>query len=192
MNASASLDRPAARGHGLRNVAVGLLLIYAALCFYLAVIGLSGRTAPDWQLAAQSLSYGIAGIAVLTWIYRAGKRAHASGARHLTASPAMGVVWYFVPIANLFMPYMALRDIWKASIDPTDWEAVATPALVKLWWATWISGNIIGLSVLRIGQEVGATPALATWSAAADGLTMVCALCLSAMIVQIEAFEPRA
>lgn len=41
-----------------------------------------------------------AGIAVLRWIYRASRNAHAFGPA-MTVTPGWAVGWFFVPIANL-------------------------------------------------------------------------------------------
>src|SRR5262249_29946861 len=46
-----------------------------------------------------------AGIALLVWVYRANRNARALGAEGLAYSPGWSVGWFFVPLANLVMPY---------------------------------------------------------------------------------------
>jgi len=92
-------------------------------------------------------------ILTLYWYYRASKNVRAFGATGIT-SPVMAVVWWFVPILNLWKPYSVARDIWKASnpqLDVSISNSINTglkdsPSSnnIKLWW-------ILGLLALFIG-----------------------------------------
>lgn len=59
-------------------------------------------------------------------------------------SPAMSVVWWFIPIANLFMPKQAVNDLWRAgdpaapASDPS-WLARPVPGVVHWWWAAFVA-----------------------------------------------------
>lgn len=108
----------------------------------------------------QIASFAVAGICVLIWTYRAKANTRTDGARDLLFSPTMAVASYFIPLLNLVMPLQAMREIYKASVDPRDWEAVAVPALFGWWWAFWIAGNIAGLATFRMAtMEPGMVPA---------------------------------
>src|SRR6266540_5226992 len=82
-------------------------------------------------------------ILTLYWYYRASKNVRAFGATGIT-SPVMAVVWWFVPILNLWKPYSVARDIWKASnpqLDVSISNSINTglkdsPSSnnIKLWW----------------------------------------------------------
>ncbi len=99
---------------------------------------------------AQMGIFAAAGICVLCWTYRAKANTRLDGARDLSFSPAMAVGSYFIPLLNLVMPAQAMRELYKASVDPRDWEAVPVPALFGWWWAFWIAGNIAGVAVFRL------------------------------------------
>jgi hypothetical protein len=49
-------------------------------------------------------------VLVGVWIYRANANAHALGG-DLSVSPGWAVGWFFVPIACLFKPYLAMRRL---------------------------------------------------------------------------------
>jgi hypothetical protein len=102
-------------------------------------------------------------ILFLVWFYRANANARAMGADGLMGSPGLSVGWFFIPIAFLFMPYVVMRDTWKASAAPRDWQGAPTPPLVGFWWAAFLASNIAGTISFRIWLEgdydmLGAVP----------------------------------
>ena len=87
---------------------------------------------------------GLAALAtavfVSRWIYRANSNARALGAKEMAFTPGGAVGWYFVPIANLWKPYQAMREIWKASTGPLGWQRRPVSALLPCWWLLAIVG----------------------------------------------------
>ncbi|MDE0032024.1 MAG: DUF4328 domain-containing protein [Deltaproteobacteria bacterium] len=79
-------------------------------------------------------------VAVSRWIHRANSNARALGARGMAFTPGGAVGWYFVPIANLWKPYQAMREIWKASAGPLGWQRRSVSALLPCWWLLAIVG----------------------------------------------------
>jgi hypothetical protein len=56
---------------------------------------------------------------------------------NLRFSPGWAVGWWFIPFANLVMPYLTVRELWKASdanAGAIDWKARGGAAIVALWW----------------------------------------------------------
>lgn len=51
--------------------------------------------------------------------------------------PGWAVGWYFVPFANLWMPFTAMKQTW-ARLIPSD---TGTPNLLSLWWICWVGMN---------------------------------------------------
>jgi hypothetical protein len=85
------------------------------------------------------------------------------GADGLMGSPGLSVAWFFIPIAFLFMPFLVVRDTWKASAAPRDWQGQPTPPLIGFWWAFFLASNIAATISFRIWLEgdydmVGAVP----------------------------------
>src|SRR3546814_11195073 len=60
----------------------------------------------------------------------------------------MSVGWFFVPIANLWMPFQAMRQLSKASAKPGDWEAAYTSALLAWWWLFWLGWQVATVAAM--------------------------------------------
>jgi hypothetical protein len=100
------------------------------------------------QLTVNVIGYVVIG----RWIYLANLGARENGASGMAFTPGWSVGWYFVPFANLFKPFQAMREIWCASVDPVDWRSVTPPALLGWWWGLWIGSRVLGQAGYRLGQ----------------------------------------
>jgi Domain of unknown function (DUF4328) len=108
-----------------------------------------------WFSILQLLTWLASLSLLLIWFYRANANARAMGAEDLMGSPGLSVAWFFIPIAFLFMPYVVVRDTWKASEAPRDWQGRGTPPLVGFWWAAMIAANLVSAISVRIALEGG-------------------------------------
>ena len=94
-------------------------------------------------------------IAVLwvIWQYRGQKNVRALGAANLRFAPGWVVGWWFIPVANYAMPYLTMRELYKAS-DPdagaVEWAAMATPILLPLWWAACLLRQILAVAAATV------------------------------------------
>lgn len=61
-----------------------------------------------------ALCYILSGI----WIVRASKNAASLMPDSKRITPGWAVGWYFIPFANLFKPYQAMRETWNSSVMP--------------------------------------------------------------------------
>ena len=77
------------------------------------------------------------------WIHRAHSNLQDAGIE-LETSPGWAVGWYFIPIANLFKPFQAMRELWTESHGAQDSYAAEAPSTLGIWWGCWIIGNILG------------------------------------------------
>ncbi|MCP5468293.1 MAG: DUF4328 domain-containing protein [Deltaproteobacteria bacterium] len=91
-------------------------------------------------------------VIFLIWINRANKNARALGAKDIEYSPGWTVGWFFVPIMNLFKPYQAVEQIWRASQTDRSkpWEQNHSPLYFKFWWVFWVISNIIAYILARM------------------------------------------
>jgi len=85
-----------------------------------------------------SLLFVAAAIVALVWQHRAASAGRALGIPS-GMSPAWGVGCWFVPIVNLWMPYLAVRDCLPAG-DPHR-------ARVLQWWMAWLVAQALGIAV---------------------------------------------
>lgn len=88
-------------------------------------------------LAPCMLSLFVAGFLCLKWIYRVNRNAHVL-APAVTVRPAWAIGWFFVPFANLLMPFRGVAQAWRAAADPERWRTVELPSLLRVWWGLWL------------------------------------------------------
>ncbi len=108
-------------------------------------------TANDTRQAAIGGLYLAAYIAAvvgfLAWMYRAHKNLDALG-YDSRFYPRDTIIWWFIPIANLFRPYQVMKEIWKGShpdLGHASLELYASSSpLLPVWWALWIVSSFIG------------------------------------------------
>lgn len=122
------------------------------------------------------------------WIVRASKNARALGAQGMQITPGWAAGWFFIPLANLVMPFKAVSEIWKASepeaaTDPVAWKgAAATPVVV--WWSFWILSGVIGGLNFQLGspESISSLKSAAYISLFGSVLSMFCAFAAVAVV----------
>ena len=102
----------------------------------------------------------VSGILILRWIHRANWNARALGARNMDFTPGWSIGWYFVPFMNLWKPYMAMKEIWRASARPGGWQGQIVPNLLGLWWFFWIVSSVLGNASFRLTMRAKAVDEL--------------------------------
>jgi hypothetical protein len=102
---------------------------------------------------AHVLSLFISGIMFLVWIYRAAANIHAFRSAAMEITPGWAVGWNFIPIASLWKPYQAVKQVWQASHDLSYPETVRIPGYFGWWWGFWIATNILGGIAERISES---------------------------------------
>jgi hypothetical protein len=153
--------------------AVAALSSFAEASILKRLIG--GGFVPDTEIEASDsrqaligilqLTLGIvSAIAFLVWTYGARKSLDALGVRGMRFSPRSSVGWFFVPIANLWKPYQAIAEIWRASDPERDagqaesWREAPVPPLFLAWWGVFLIWGALDRVVLRTVLAVDPTP----------------------------------
>ena len=89
----------------------------------------------------QLFTFVVAAGLFIRWVHRMSANAHALSAAGMRYGPRGAVAWFFVPGFQLWKPFEALRELFRAShpdhID--DWRAAPAPHLLSLWWTLWLS-----------------------------------------------------
>jgi hypothetical protein len=130
-------------------------------------------------------------VFVAMWIYRSHANLQDAGFEGLEFKPGWAVGWYFIPFANLFKPFQAMRELWNRSMLQDDSFGGEAPSEVKLWWGLWIVGNIVGNVSTRMvwsGEESIMAPAAAI-GAVSSAILIACAWYLLGLIKQISAAQ---
>ncbi len=92
----------------------------------------------------------VALIVTLYWFYRANKNIHAFGAKEVS-SPIMAVVWWFIPILDLWKPHSVAQQIWKASnpqiilSNSIEWKNSPRSNIIIFWWVLFLLSIFIGI-----------------------------------------------
>lgn len=100
---------------------------------------------PTLLLGLTQFATGIGTIVVIAmWVYRMAWNArYFAGARNMDYTPGWAVGWYFIPFANLWKPYQAMKEIWRASDEPARMNQIPVPFWLPLWWCLWLVTNIL-------------------------------------------------
>lgn len=161
---------PGYRSSGRRGTAVAALLAatvaadVAGLALDVTGIGLMNAaevgTLTDADAAVFDSLYGLvallqlglflaSAVAVLAWLSRVVENVPPLTGVTPARSPRGAIGWWFVPFANLVIPYQVVRDTLR-QLRTSD----ARPeGLVLAWWLIWIVGNGVSNATLRLPQD---------------------------------------
>ncbi|MEQ1828704.1 MAG: DUF4328 domain-containing protein [Pirellula sp.] len=92
------------------------------------------------------------------WINRSHQNVRWFGAQNLSITPGWAVGYFFVPIFNLFRPYVAMSELHKSSHNPIAWTKSDSGGLTSLWWALWILAGFLGQIAFRIAVGADTLP----------------------------------
>lgn len=146
----------------------------------LALTGVLGLTAVAVYLATV--------VVFLMWLYRASNNVAAFGeSTHHSSGWAVGS--FFVPIMNLFVPYQAVKDIWKKS-EPTAADAfsygVSPPGYFPAWWGFWLTSNFASNAYFRMTMAEAPMEASATVGILSEVLSIAAAFFAIKVVKEID------
>jgi hypothetical protein len=131
-------------------------------------------------------------VAFGRFVAQANRNVRSLGA-HVEYSPASMVWWYFVPIANLWKPYDAIKQVWIATLTRHPDEYIHLDAL-RGWWAAWVVSSVID----RISTKMGESEDLDTLLASSvidvlsQGIMIYTCLAARRWILALDADQQRA
>ena len=87
----------------------------------------------------------ITAIVFLMWLHRCSSNLKVFGYLRPVYSPGWAVGSFFVPFANLVMPYQGVKEVWQKS-RPANSESFSfsnsPPGFFPAWWAFWLAANV--------------------------------------------------
>ena len=108
----------------------------------------------DRQRAVSSLyflTFVSTAVSFCFWIHRVTRNLGPLGNAEQRFSPRWAVIWWFLPLMQLFRPYQVVREVWTKS------HAVPRgTTLLWLWWAAWIAANgmaLVNSAAIFRGEE---------------------------------------
>jgi len=112
-----------------------------------------------------------ASVLFLVWIHHAATNVRTFGHQGLAFEPSWCVAWWFIPVASLWKPYQAMREVWQASDpegvhagSPGTWMTRPAPGTLLAWWLVYMGGGFVvmggsigqALANLQHGDPAGA------------------------------------
>ena len=146
------------------------LIIFAALSILLQIrefflldqiasIGISEAEFHDFFVRSSSIGMIVAGlsffISLLVWVYKANKNSHGFGSQGMRYSPSMALFWFFVPVANLIVPVLVLREIFKVSQNSIEWKEQKGTTLLIAWGVLHVCNWFMVHLVRSIDKQSG-------------------------------------
>jgi hypothetical protein len=135
--------------------------------------------ADGWLVAINLAFLGLfllTAVAWLVWQHRAHTRLNLLTKPHFR--PA-AIWWWLVPVATLFMPFMAVSELMRAGTD--------RPALRRWWWATFLSWNALSgiLVVLTAARAIDVVP-IELAQIGVTGLGLIATRLASRIVAQVD------
>lgn len=82
----------------------------------------------------------------LIWQHQATANLWARAEPGMRTTPGWAVGWWFIPVANLWMPFVAMRELDRRSMGRE--AAPRSGALVGVWWLVWVAAWLLPAVVL--------------------------------------------
>ncbi|MEO7715570.1 MAG: DUF4328 domain-containing protein [Capsulimonas sp.] len=136
---------------GLARGVVGTKILEIVLGAATVVVWIAGWTLPqpsnfiDPLSAASATALLIQNILSLIWMYRLYKNTAMLGVSALRYTPWSVVAFQIIPVVNLIVPYLALREVWRVTASDAElaaaggeWGQVRASALLSVCWGVSI------------------------------------------------------
>lgn len=139
-------------------IAIETWLVYAAFSAFNAALNgdpsriytLAGIEKTEQQLMVfYYLLLVVSIVAVCMWVYRANDNLGKAGLKGIDQSPGMAVGWFFIPVANLFMPFNVMREIDQGSQslskpeEHRSWKNNKMMALLLIWFLSYVVSGLL-------------------------------------------------
>ncbi|MFJ4679224.1 DUF4328 domain-containing protein [Kitasatospora sp. NPDC088783] len=98
-------------------------------------------------------------VVFIVWLYRVRVNVEVICPQVYQRGRGWTIGAWFIPFANLYLPWRVTADIWNAS-GPTDRHGVPQPVrtgVVNAWWTAWVVSLVLGrlqAPVLEIASEL--------------------------------------
>jgi hypothetical protein len=109
--------------------------------------------ANDLRVAYVTGAFGLLTIATFfvfgRWIVLAHRNLPAMGAQILEYRPGWALAWFFIPVANLWKPYQAMKSLWMYSHSVFRPDVQDRGWVLPVWWTLWLVSSFIGNAEFR-------------------------------------------
>lgn len=137
----------------------------------------------------------IIGFIILAWIYRAHHfTSTVIKAKNLRFTDGACIVYFFIPFANLFMPYRAIKETWLASENPTQWQNEPTPAVLIVWWLLFllqIPLCLLSFTVFAPDMDAALANGIALFAIVGSVIAIIQTLAFVLIVLQIQNIQNK-
>ncbi len=137
----------------------------------------------------QAVIYIALAVIFLKWIYRINANLHSLSSTRMEYSPKGSIGWYFCPIACLFKPYRAMKEIWVVSHRA--WAVDSK--ILGWWWFLWLTSNYISRIAMKLVSKADTLDAYKTSTIVyivSDGIEIALNIVALMLVVRIaKAYE---
>ncbi|HEX8146743.1 MAG TPA: DUF4328 domain-containing protein [Pyrinomonadaceae bacterium] len=132
-------------------------------------------------------------VAFLVWLHRVVKNLPALGnpKAKIEHTPGWAVATFFIPIASLFLPYKAVKEVWVKSDPSVHSEADlfystagSAPPLLLGWWLTWVASNILDNFTWQFGSRADGMEGFLTGVELVSDVVGIVSAALAIMVVR--------
>jgi hypothetical protein len=106
---------------------------------------------------ALNIAFVLSIIPILLWFYTAYANLRAAGIKGLRSSPVWATFSFFVPIANLVVPFTAMRELANRSAGEPEEFAGSSVDAVTSWWGCWVASAIV-MTLVTVFTFIDALP----------------------------------
>lgn len=134
---------------------------------------------------ADPLIFILAAIAFVVFVRHAYRNVMQPVIANRRYSPRWSVLAFLIPLVNLVMPYLVMREVWKCSrtlvrthVDG-HWEDERRPLLLPLWWMSTLAAFVvmdIGTRLSNVAAPLGTASASTVIHLAGVGLYLAAGL----------------
>lgn len=108
---------------------------------------------------ALNVVFLLSAIPVLLWFYTAHANLRAAGIKGLRRGPVWATASFLVPIANLYVPFAATRELANRSAGEPEHLADSSVDAVTSWWGCWVASAIV-MTLVTIFTFIDAMPGI--------------------------------
>ncbi|MGC4045074.1 MAG: DUF4328 domain-containing protein [Armatimonas sp.] len=81
-------------------------------------------------------------ILFMVWVFKSYRNAKIISP-DATTSPAMAVVYYYIPFLSFYKPYQKMQEVWKICTSPSRWQSEKGSSLVAAWWWLYLLSSLV-------------------------------------------------
>ncbi len=121
--------------------------------------GLFTERMARWARLFHEGTFWPAVVFFLIWIYQASRNLKLLQSAGMLHTPIMSVVYFFVPVMNLYRPYFVMQEIWRGS-DPhavgnsLTWIDAPKGAVVRSWWFFFLAALVLRVASRQLESHV--------------------------------------